>query len=147
MKIRGFLFLALILLVAIWAFKLPGSDGDKDEVLMQSILSSMNKLHYEPLEIDDDFSERAFKLYMESVDGTKRFLTIDDVAQLEKYKHLIDDQVSEGNFEFFELSYGLLNNRIDQIEGMYKEILDKPFDFTIDERFEFDEEKVEYAKD
>lgn len=147
MKIRGFLFLALIALVAVWAFTSPGDDSDKDEVLMQSILSSMNKLHYEPLEIDDDFSERAFKLYLESIDGTKRFLTIDDVTQLEKYKLQIDDQVSAANFEFFELSRDLINKRTDQIEGMYKEILDKPFDFTIDERFEFDEEKVEYAKD
>jgi len=147
MKIRGILFLALIALVAVWAFTLPKIDADKDEVLVQSILSSMNKLHYEPLEIDDAFSARAFKLYTESLDGSKRFFTADDVAQLEKYKLEIDDQISAANFEFFELSRTLLDKRIDQIKGIYKKILAEPFDFKTDENIEFDEEQVKYAKD
>lgn len=147
MKIRGFLFLSLIVLIAVWAFTLPQSEGDKDEVLMQSILSSVNQLHYQPLDIDDDFSEKAYKLYLESLDGAKLFFTADDVAQLDKYKLQIDDQVSESNFEFFELSLELLNKRIDQLKGVYQDILSKPFDFSTDEVIEFDEEKIEYAKD
>jgi len=147
MKIRGFLFFFLIALGAIWAFTLPKSDADKEEVLMQSILNSVNQLHYQPLEIDDDFSERAYKLYLESLDRTKLFFTADDVAQLEAYKHKIDDQASASEFEFFELSMDILSKRTKQIEGIYKDILDKPFDFTLNEVVEFDEEKIEFAKD
>lgn len=147
MKIRGFLFLSLIALGAIWAFTLPKSDADKDEVLMQSILNSVNQLHYQPLEIDDDFSERAFKLYLESLDRTKLFFTADDITQLEAYRHKIDDQASASEFNFFELSMEILDKRNKQIEEIYKDILDKPFDFTMDEVVEFDEEKIEYAKD
>ncbi len=147
MKIRGFLFLSLLVLGAIWAFTLPQSDADKDEVLMQSILSSVNQLHYQPLDIDDDFSEKAYKLYLESLDGAKLFFTADDVAQLEKYELKIDDEISASNFEFFELSIELLNKRIDELKGVYQDILSKPFDFSADEVIEFDEEKIEYAKD
>ncbi|MBL4716336.1 MAG: tail-specific protease, partial [Bacteroidia bacterium] len=38
-----------------------------------------------------------------------------------------------------------MNNRIDESQAYYKEILSKPFDFSIDEEIELSGKKLEYA--
>ncbi len=141
-----FFVLSAIVLVGIWAFQVK-SDGEKDEILIQSILSGMQQLHYAPLEIDDAYSERVYDLYLDDLDGSKRFFTVDDIAQLKKYKTEIDDQVSASEFQFFDLSVELLKKRTVQIESYYKEMLAEPFEFTKEETIEFDEEKLDHAKD
>ncbi len=138
--------LSITVLLGIWAFQIKGN-GEKDEVLIQSILNGMQHLHYAPLEIDDAYSERVYDLYLDDIDGSKRFFTVDDIAQMAPYKDKIDNEVSASEFEFFNLSVSLLKKRTALIEQYYKEILAEPFDFTKDEMIEFDEEELDVAKD
>ena len=67
------------------------------------------------------------------------------MVKLSPYKRLIDDQANSGSLEFFDLATELLEARIDEAEIVYKEILDSPFDFTVDESYEFDPDKKDYV--
>ncbi|MEJ8756187.1 carboxy terminal-processing peptidase [Pontibacter sp. H259] len=140
--------LAVILLTASFIFYRSNSTPEgKEEILLKVLMQGLNQGHFQPEKLDDNFSKKAFKLYLERLDYNKKFLLAADVAKLRKYETTIDDQLRQGSFEFFDLSAGLIEQRLKESEAYYKEILAKPFDFSKDETIELDGEKLAFAKD
>ncbi len=123
------------------------TDPEKEKVIQDAVMGILDQYHYDPEQIDDDFSKEAYDYFLNYVDSRKRYYTQEDLAQIASYELLIDDQFNEGVFDFFDEATALLNARIDRVESLYKEILGSPLDFSVDEDFEFDPEKKGWAKD
>ena len=138
------LITTVLSLIIIYAFH---QNDKKEKVLIDIIIKSLNFGHYQAADINDDFSEKVFNLYLDRTDHNKTFLLKEDVEKLQKYHHKIDDQLKEKSYEFFNLSVEIINKRIDEAKEYYKAILDKPFDFTKNESIELDGDKKEYAND
>ncbi|GAB2776474.1 carboxyl-terminal processing protease [Hymenobacter luteus] len=122
-----------------------GRSPQKDEVLIKAMLQGLSQAHYQPERIDDAFSKRVFDLYLKRLDSSKKFLLQSDVDQLRKYQNDIDNQVQRGTHEFMDLGTQLMAQRVKDIQGLYRDILSKPFDFTTDETFETESDKVTFA--
>lgn len=120
-------------------------DGEKSEVLLNLMMRGMTYYHYQPQEVDDDFSHDVFDTYLERLDFNKRFFTQRDVENLKKYEYRIDDEVNNNTFELFELSVGILESRIKEAEAYTEDILSKPFDFSKNETLMSDYEEMDYA--
>ncbi|MBF9236688.1 carboxy terminal-processing peptidase [Hymenobacter sp. BT683] len=116
----------------------------KDQVLIGTMLQGLTQAHYQPEKIDDAFSKRVFDLYLKHLDYRKQFLLASDVDQLRRYQTEIDDQVKRGSSEFLDLSTKLILERTKEMQGLYREILAKPFDFTVEETFQTDFEKAAF---
>jgi carboxyl-terminal processing protease len=69
------------------------------------------------------------------------------VEQLRRYQTQIDDQVKGGTHEFLDLSTKLMGERTKEMQGLYRELLAQPFDFTTDESFQTDFEKAAFPVD
>ncbi len=116
-------------------------------------MGALTNLHYKPVAVDDEFSEKVYNLYINKrLDPTKKFLVQSDVDQLAKYRRSIDDEINSvlsGNakFELYQQSIELYIKRLKEREIWYKELLAKPFDYTKDEEFESDWEKAKYPAD
>lgn len=148
MKLRGPIFFSVLLVTLLVAAFYPKvDDSQKDALLMFTVLKVMGQLHFQPQELDDDFSKKIFNLYLDRIDSGRRFLTQQDIKQLEKYKSDLDDEALTGKFDFFDLSLELLNAGIDKTQGFYREILAKPFDLYDAESIELNTEKREFPKD
>ncbi|MEO1624731.1 MAG: carboxy terminal-processing peptidase [Bacteroidota bacterium] len=148
MKFKGpffFSMIAVAFLIGAAYYPSPNS-AEKEVVLMQTILSGLNQLHYRPQAIDDEFSSKLYDLFVERLDGGKRWFTAEDLDQLKKYRLQLDDEANTGSFDFFDASTSLLSKRIDQTKDYYAEFLAKPFDFSKEETIELDGEKKEFAK-
>ena len=102
----------------------------------------MSRFHYQPQDINDEFSEKVFNHYLESLDPSKRFLTASDVEQLKQYQYKIDDELESETFQLFDLSVALFEKRREETKAYYKEILEEPFDFNIEESLEGDPDKM-----
>ncbi|UPL49920.1 carboxy terminal-processing peptidase [Hymenobacter sublimis] len=122
-----------------------GRSPQKDEVLIKAMLQGLTQAHYQPERIDDTFSKRVFDLYLKRLDSSKKFLLQTDVEQLHKYQLDIDNQVQRGTHEFMDLGNQLMAQRVKDIQGLYRDILSKPFDFTTEESFETESDKVTFA--
>jgi carboxyl-terminal processing protease len=109
-------------------------------------MKSLENSHFQPKQVNDEFSEDVYELYLERLDFNKRFLLKDDVKELERHKFQLDDQIRSGSYEFFDRSYELYSKRTNEARSYYPEILDKAFDFTLEEEIELDEEKRDFAK-
>ena len=119
----------------------------KDQVLIGIMLRGLTEAHYQPEKVDDTFSKRVFDLYLKHLDYRKQFLLATDVEQLRRYQTEIDDQVKRGSHEFLDLSTKLMADRTKEMQGLYREILAKPFDFTVEETFQSDFEKAAFPAD
>jgi carboxyl-terminal processing protease len=140
--VKAILFSAVL---GLFSFTVVNLSVDRNQIILDIVMSGLNNAHYAPKNVDDNFSEQFFDLYMKRLDYSKKFLTQSDVSQLAKYKKQIDNQINDGHFEFFELANELITRRTEEKEGWYKEILSKPFDYTIDEEYETDWEKTKFA--
>ncbi|HEX8548577.1 MAG TPA: carboxy terminal-processing peptidase [Cytophagaceae bacterium] len=125
----------------------PTTDEEKDKVLMSIMLHSLNSGHFHPKEINNDFSKKAFDLYLKSLDVNKKFLVQSDIEKFKKFETEIDNEINAGTFQFFDLSMQVLDERVKEAESYYKEILSKPFNFSIQELVELDGDKLPFAKD
>lgn len=148
MKFRGPLFFSVVALTFVLAafYPQPVDNSQKEAVIMRTVLTFLNQLHYSPKDINDDFSKDLYDFYMDRIDGTRRYLTQSDIEQLSVYEKLLDDQINTGEYDFFDLSVDLLDKGIKKAESFYPELLAEPFDFTVKEHFELDGEKRGYAK-
>lgn len=118
---------------------------EKNQILQDMLMSVLNQAHYSPLKIDDSFSEKAFNLYLKRLDGNKKFLLQSDIETLNQYSKHIDDEINSGTFDFYKLASSIITDRIKEKENWSKEILSKPFDYSINEEYETDGEKLKYS--
>ncbi|MCD4729634.1 MAG: hypothetical protein K8R74_03465, partial [Bacteroidales bacterium] len=58
------------------------TDDLRRELLLKVISFALNSGHYEPADLNDDFSVKAYQLYIDRIDYTKRFLLKEDVDLL-----------------------------------------------------------------
>ena len=120
-------------------------DPNKDKLLVELVSVVLDRLHYDPKIIDDDFSKSVYDDYIKAIDPQKRFLLKSDIENFDQYKLLIDDQIKSSSIDFFNLTYETLMSRVDEVESFYIDILDNPFDFNIDENLNTDFEQLDYA--
>jgi carboxyl-terminal processing protease len=125
----------------------PYNEGEKEQAIIQTMLSGLRALHYDPQQLDDDFSKKMFALHLERIDYYKRLFTQDDVAKLKKYETRLDDETENSNFEYFDLSTTMADEALLKTQAIYRDLLAKPMDLEKNETFEFDPKKRTFAKD
>ncbi len=138
------LSIKILLLVSIFALlttTLFAEGSDKDKIITDIMLQSLQMWHYSPKPVDEHLSERIFRLYLKDLDPNKQFLLKSDVEHLKNYQNQLDKQLQNENYDFYEMSKILLQQRIAEVGQMVQEILAKPFDFSINETFNTDPEK------
>ena len=119
----------------------------KEAKLIQAILDGLNRLHFQPKPVDDQFSLQVYSLYLQDIDNGKRFFIQPDIDQLKPFETLLDDQAKAGTFEFFNRSVELMDAAQNKTQGWYRETLAKPLDFSKNETLEADGKKLAWAKD
>lgn len=115
-----------------------------ETILPRLVLQTLNSTHYQPVEIDDSFSNKVFELYLKRLDGSKRFFLASDYDKFAQYRYSIDDEAKAGTYEFLNLVNTTFEERVDQLEAIFEKILAQKFEFESDEKYEFDEDNRQY---
>ncbi|MEJ2163447.1 MAG: carboxy terminal-processing peptidase, partial [Robiginitalea sp.] len=118
---------------------------DKDKLLLDLITYVLERGHYEPKEIDDDFSVSVFEDFIDVIDPTKRYFLEEDLMEFEQYKFQLDDQIRNTEITFFNLVYDRLMLRMEEARDIYGKVLEEPFDFSLEEFIDVDYENKGYA--
>ncbi|WP_179348018.1 carboxy terminal-processing peptidase [Winogradskyella pacifica] len=141
-----FLLLALLIAFASCSFTSKKfEDPDKDKLLIQLISYLLGQGHFEPKDINDDFSSHVYDSYLNNLDPFKRYFYESDIKEFEAYKDKIDDQIKAYDVSFFNLTHQRLLQRIAESKEMYKDLLDKPFNFSKDEDYNANYENLTYV--
>lgn len=146
---RNYKVLLLMLLLAFASCSFTAKtfdDSDKDKLLIRIISYVLEQGHFDPIEMDDAFSEKLFSDYIEIIDPYKRYFYDSDIKDFERYKWSLDDQLKVVDITFFNVVHERLMKRLVEAKEMYKEVLSSPFDYTIDEAFETNYDNLEFVK-
>jgi len=120
----------------------PPSKYDK---ILKNVGQMLTEAHYSPKDINDDFSKKIFKKFMNDVeqDNQRRILLQSDYDALKKYETKIDDEIKgEVPVEFFLEAGRLFTARIEEAAKTYSDILSQPFDYAVDESVVTDADKI-----
>ena len=105
------------------------------------------RAHYKNFDIDDALSSQIFDRYLQQLDYSRQIFLASDITRLEKYRTVFDELVNDGKlapaYEIFNLNLQRRSERYNYALSL----LDKPFDFTEDEVFNFDREESPWPKD
>ena len=121
-------------------------DPERDKLLLELLTFVIEKGHYNPAVIDDNFSKGVYKDYIAALDPSKRFFLQSDINEFSKFELELDDQLINKDLTFFNLTYDRLMLRMEESKKIFKDILDKPFDYSVDEDFNVDYDKAPYSK-
>jgi len=146
---RNYKILSLVLLLAFASCSFTSkkfSNPDKDKLLIQIITFVIDQGHFDPIAIDDAFSEELFSDFIEVMDPVKRYFYASDFEDFEKHKFTIDDQLKVTDITFFNAVYDRFVKRIEESKEIYKTILSKPFDYAVEEDFDTDYENSTFVK-
>ena len=151
-------FLPVILVLTVASFfvafqsqgKNDGNDKDNPRSRYAKILRNVGVLleegHYSPKKIDDSFSRDVFKKFIEDLDGDKNVLLQSDVDGFKKYENMVDDEIHGAPIESFYAVNTVYLKRQAEMPELYKKILSKPFDFTLNETVDMDSKNRSFPK-
>lgn len=147
---RNLAYVLLLMLVAVASCSFTNKtfeNDDKDKLLLDLITYVLEKGHYEPKALNDEFSANVFNDFIDVIDPTKRYFLASDIAEFEQYKYQIDDEIKNTDITFFNVVYERLMQRMGDATEIYKEILKTPFDYTQNENISIEYDKEPFAAD
>src|SRR5690606_5147394 len=145
---KNLAYALLVMLIAVTSCSFTNKtfeNDDKDKLLLDLITYILERGHYQPKDINDDFSVQVFKGSLDVVDPTKRYFLESDIQEFDKYKFQLDDQIKNNDISFFDIVHQRLIKRMEEAKGIYKEILSVPFDYSVEEGLEIDYKDQGYA--
>ena len=122
------------------------NDPNKDKVLIDLITYVLEKGHYSPADINDEFSKHVYDNFITGLDPLKRYFLASDIEEFQQYELLIDDQIKEKDLSFFNLVYERFQKRMEDVKTMYPKVLETPFDYSADESINVDYDNIPYVK-
>ncbi|RYY48408.1 MAG: PDZ domain-containing protein [Chitinophagaceae bacterium] len=154
MMSKKFIPVILVLTAASFfvAFQSQGRNDDKDNPrsryakILRNVGVLLEEGHYSPKKIDDAFSKEVFNKFIEELDGDKNVLLQSDVDGFKKFEAVVDDEIHGAPLESFYAVNAVYLKRQGEMPAIYKEILSKPFNFTIDENVDMDSKKRSFPK-
>ncbi|MBL7853180.1 MAG: carboxy terminal-processing peptidase [Cyclobacteriaceae bacterium] len=153
MKIR------LFVLVAAWLLITHAAAGfNRDTTALKSkpvygkearvIAYILDGNHYRKTKLNDSLSAVILDRYLRELDASKTYFTAADIKSFERYRFSIDDLTRNENIEpAFEI-YQVFEKRFrQQMDYVMRSLVTEKFDYTLNEYYETDRDKVAWALD
>ena len=147
MKLRISIIITFIT-IAIFGFKLNNeklSDPEKEKVLLEIVKYVVERGHYSSIQIDDDLSLKIFDDFINKLDPQKRFFTLSDIKELDRFKYKIDDQIKAYDLEFFEEIHDRYRSRIADAKIFVEKAFENNFDFNDKEYIDLDIDSIPFS--
>ena len=111
------------------------------------IVAQYTRSHYKTVNMDDHLSEEVFDRFIKQLDYSRNIFLASDIKDLEQYRDDFDDDISRGKLH---VPYTIYNLNMERRLERYKyaiSLLNKPFNFKLDEVYNFDRETASWPAD
>lgn len=140
--------IAMVIAGVFLAFNTMGKSNTppgKYEKIVQIVGEYLKRGHFSPKTIDDEFSKKVYNKYFEDLDPDKDIFMQQDLAELSQYSTKIDDEINgNSSVQFFLEAGKVFNKRTEEAAAIYKDILSRPFNFTVNESIVTDSKKINF---
>ncbi len=131
--------------IAVKSFGFKSEPATKYEKIITTVAALLEQGHFSPKKIDDNFSKAVFKKYLNDIDPNKEILLQSDINELKKFETKIDDELHGSRLQFVAALSTIYNKRVLEAVVIYKDLLNRPFDFSKDEMANLDGDKLPFS--
>lgn len=118
----------------------------QQSVEAKSLVELLENFHYKKVAVDDELSSLIFDDYLKALDPGKSYFLQKDIDDFEQYRKTLDDDLREGDLSVAFYIFNVYQKRYeDRVNYALKQI-DKKFDFTSNETYTYDREKMPWLK-
>lgn len=108
----------------------------------------LTRLHYASQPLDDAMSQEILKRYLEALDSEKVFFLKADIDGFErKYATTLDDAIERRQLDAVFEIYRTYLQRLKERTDYSRSLLEKGFDFSVDEDYVYDRKDAAWASD
>jgi len=122
----------------------PTQGQSKTAVVINKVLE---RYHYRKVPLDNAFAAQVLDNYLEALDPNRSFFLARDVERFRNGARRLDDHLRRGELETAFDIFRVYRMRVDQRVEKALKLLEKDFDFSRSESYEFDRAKAPWAKD
>jgi len=126
--------------------KVPGSNDlqpdTRQEIVVKEVAELISKYNYKKVDLNDSLSVVIYNSYIKKIDENRSYLLASDIADFDKYKTGIDEDLKAGNLNNVFYIFNVFQKRyLDRIRFSLAHI-DDNFDYTKDDNFVYDREDL-----
>lgn len=136
----------LVLLVAKSWGKEKAEPATRYEKILTSVGEWLEQGHFSPKKLDDNFSKQVFNKFISDVDPDRNLFLQADIDKLKSLENQVDNEIRTGKMEIVPAVDEVYKQRLDEVQKMYTSLLDKPFDFNVQETVNLDRDKASWPK-
>ena len=123
----------------------PTPDQSTTARMVHGLLSD-SRYAYRPRALDDALSREILTEYLKTLDPGKVFLTAQDVTGFQRYATTLDDAIKSGRVDPAWTIFSTYRQRVEDRIGYARGLLKGEFDFTRDDRYQYDREDAPWAE-
>ena len=142
-KTAKYLFLSLSALAVALCVNLRAAESEstpapkQQEQIARLVARNLPRLHITRKPLDNDLAEAALRIYLDTLDYEHSYFLASDVESFMAEVTALDDELREGKadlpFRIYEVLKERASNRVEYVD----QLLEKGFDFTTDETYEW----------
>lgn len=127
------------------------SDNDlkpdiQQSVEAKSVVELIENFHYKKIVINDEISSLILDDYLKSLDPGRSYFLQSDIAEFEKYRNTLDDDVRTGDLSVAFYIFNVYQKRFNDRVAFALKQIDNKFDFASNETYTYDREKMPWLK-
>ena len=105
----------------------------------------LTNYHYKRTRLDDDLSSEIFETYLKLLDPSRVYFLASDIESFERYRSGLDDALRHSDLMPAYDIFNVYAERVQQRVDYARKRVQQPFDFTVDEYYEYDREDAPWA--
>jgi carboxyl-terminal processing protease len=119
---------------------------EQQKITYQTAMQFVGSYHYSKPQINNEFSEKALKNYIETLDPAKVYFMEEDIQTFKKYEHQLDESIFSGDLEAAFAIFNTYQQRLNDRIQYTLSLLSLPIDFNLQDSFEINREHADYVK-
>jgi len=105
----------------------------------------LTNYHYKRTRLDDELSSQIFDSYLELLDPNKVYFLASDIEMFERYRSGLDDALRHSDLLPAYEIFNVYSDRVQQRVNFARNRIKQPFDFTVDEYYQYDREEEKWV--
>jgi carboxyl-terminal processing protease len=132
-KLSALLIFSSLFLFVFCFNTLQNKEEEEFKTILKKVRTRLSTDHFSPSVLDDDFSQKVFKNYLENLDGGKRFFLQEDIDSFKLHENKLDDYFKNQDLGFYNQSMEVFHKRLDDLGFLINQLLVQEIDLNKDE--------------
>ncbi|MBB5397243.1 carboxy terminal-processing peptidase [Mucilaginibacter sp. AK015] len=118
---------------------------EQQSVVLKYVAGLISQYNYKKVPLNDSLSAVIYDRYIKKLDENHNYLLASDIKEFEQFKTTMDDDIKAGNLANVFYIFNVFQKRYTEYVNFSVSQLSKNFDFTKNETFTYDRDKLPWA--